>query len=243
LSSPEAQITASTPQPTALADDPLPERVAVIALLIPVVLAVAFPGVDGSSGPIELTDQGLAGALVFEVVLSVILGLWLWRRGWRPHRSATLPLAAGDLARGMGLWVIAILSVAVWSAICRALLPDLTTIANQTQFVGAPRAWITVWFSVVNAIFEEMLWLALGLAAFRRLGLTWAGTISAGLRLLAHSYQGPLAVVTIIPIAVIFTAYYIRTRRLWPVVIAHAFQDILALEALRQMAGPRPTLP
>lgn len=240
---PEAHITVRPSQAASLPVDTLPERIAVIALLIPVLLVVALPalsGINGSSTPIELTDGALAAALVVEVVLTAGLGLWLWRKGWRPHRSATLPFGPWDLARGLGLWVTAILSVAVWSGICSLLLPDLITIAKQTEFVGAPRPWITVPYSLFNAIFEELLWLGIGLAALRRLGLAAAGTISVVLRVLAHAYQGPLAVVTVVPIAILFTAYYIRTRRLWPVVVAHAFQDILALEILRNVTTSSP---
>ncbi len=242
MSSPEAQTPANTSRPAPLPEDPLPERVAAIALLIPVLLTVALPavsGINGSAGPIELSDEGLAGALAVEVVLTATLGWWLWRKGWRPHRSATLPFSPQDFVRGLALWVAAILSVAAWSAIVRLALPDVFAIANQTQFVGAPRPWLSVTYSVFNAIFEELLWLGIGLTAFRRLGLPLAGAISAALRVLAHAYQGPLAVVTVAPIAILFTAYYIRTRRLWPVVVAHAFQDILALEILRSVAETR----
>jgi membrane protease YdiL (CAAX protease family) len=86
-------------------------------------------------------------------------------------------------------------------------------------------------------VFEELLWLGLGLAAFRRLGIVPAAAVSVGLRLLAHAYQGPLALVTVLPIGVLFTAYYIRTRRLWPIVVAHAFQDTLALSLLARAAN------
>jgi membrane protease YdiL (CAAX protease family) len=230
-------ITANPRQPVSLPTDQLPERVAAVALLIPVLLTSVLPwltGVDGSSGPIELTERELAWGLGFELLLSAGFGLWLWRRGWRPQVSATLPFGPRDLARGMGLWVLAILSVAVWAAICREIMPDLITIADQTEVIGAPRPWITVPFSIFNAVFEELLWLAIGLVAFRRLGLPLAGAISVGLRVFAHAYQGPLALVTIVPIGIVFTAYYIRTRRLWPVVVAHAFQDILAFELLRR---------
>jgi uncharacterized protein len=243
LDRPEAPITASPSQSVSLPADTLPERIAVIALLIPVLLVVGLPalsGINRGSAPIELTDGALAAALVLEVILTAFLGRWLWRKGWRPHRSATLPFGPWDLVRGLALWVTAILSVAVWAAIWRALLPDLITIAKQTEFTGAPGPWISVPYSVFNAVFEELLWLAIGMAALRRLGLAAAGTISVALRVLAHAYQGPLAVVTVVPIGILFTAYYIRTRRLWPVVVAHAFQDILALEILRNVSNQSP---
>ena len=72
---------------------------------------------------------------------------------------------------------------------------------------------------------------------FRRYGDLVAGSISAALRVLAHVYQGPLALVTVLPVAVLFTLYYARTRRLWPVIVAHAFQDTLALSLLALVLG------
>jgi membrane protease YdiL (CAAX protease family) len=192
---------------------------------------------DGSSSPITITDVELLHGLVVELILTATVGVWLWRRGWRPHRSATLPFVRQDLARGIVLWAGAIVSVALWATVCRIFSPDLIEISKETQMIGAPRFWVSLSFSIVNAVFEELLWLGLGIAAFRRFGIGPAATVSIGLRLLAHAYQGPLALVTILPIGVVFTVYYIRSRRLWPIVVAHAFQDTLALTLLANSAG------
>jgi membrane protease YdiL (CAAX protease family) len=223
-----------------LPPEELPERVAATGLLLPVLLMLVLSTLshrDGSSGPIALSDAVLAQGLAIELVLAATVGFWLWRRGWRPLRSATLPFNPLDLPRGMALWVGAILSVACWAVVCRAVFPELFRVAKQTEMLGAPHFSVSLAFSVFNAVFEELLWLGLGFAAFHRFGLAAAGTVSAALRVLAHGYQGPLALVTVLPIAVLFTVYYARTRRLWPVVVAHAFQDTLALSLLANMAG------
>jgi membrane protease YdiL (CAAX protease family) len=231
---------ANTLQTTDLTPDALPERVAAIGLLLPVLLMVALSvgrSNDGSSAPIAVTDAGLLGSLVIELVLTATLGLWLWRRGWRPHRSATRPFAWRDLARGMALWFGTIASVVGWAMVCRAVFPDLLTIAKQTELAGAPHFWVSLPFSVFNAVFEELLWLGLGVAAFRRFGTASAAAISIALRLLVHAYQGPLALVTILPAGIVFTLYYLRSGRIWPVVVAHAFQDTLALGLLSGLSG------
>jgi len=193
---------------------------------------------DGSSAPITITDGELLRGLAVELFLTVTVGVWLWRAGWRPHRSATLPFHHQDIARGMGLWVSAILAVAFWAMLCRALAPDLLAISRETQLLGAPTFLVSLSFSIYNAVFEELLWLGLGMAAFRRFGIATAAVISIALRLLAHAYQGPLALVTVLPIGILFTVYYIRTRRVWPIVVAHAFQDTLALTLLARAADP-----
>ena len=109
----------------------------------------------------------------------------------------------------------------------------------RTEWTGRPHVAIVVAFVLFNALFEELLWLGLGLTALRRFGVAGAGVMSVGLRLLIHAYQGPLALVSIIPMGTVFTAYYIRSHRLWPVIIAHAFQDLLALGALAIGASGR----
>jgi CAAX protease family protein len=215
----------------------LSERVAVAGLLIPLVLMlllsiVSGRGRDGSSGPIALSDAVLVQGLLIELLLMATVGWWLWRRGWRPLRTATFPLVQLDVIRGLALWVCAILAVGIWASLCRAVLPNLFEVAKHTEIVGGPRFGVSLSYSIVNAVFEELLWLGLGFAAFRRFGNAVSATVSVALRLLAHGYQGPLALVTVLPVGVIFTLYYIRSKRLWPVVVAHAFQDALALSIL-----------
>jgi membrane protease YdiL (CAAX protease family) len=229
----------STVRRKLLTPDTLSERTAAIGLLIPVLLMVglaALARTDGSAAPITISDAELLAGLALQLFLSATVGVWLWRSGWRPHRSATLPFHHQDLARGMGLWVSAILSVACWAMLCRLAVPDLLAISKETQLLGAPSFWVSLAFSLYNAVFEELLWLGLGMAAFRRFGVAPAAAISIALRLLAHAYQGPLALVTVLPIGVLFTVYYIRSRRIWPIVVAHAFQDTLALTLLARSA-------
>jgi len=206
----------------------LSERVAAAGLLIPVVLMLLLSAVtrgDGSSRPIALSDAVLAQGLGVELLLMATLGFWLWRRGWRPLRTATFPPVQLDVVRGLVLWGCAILAVGIWAALCRALVPNLFEVAKHTEIVGGPHFGVSLTYSVVNAVFEELLWLGLGFAAFRRFGPAISVGVSVALRLLAHGYQGPLALVTVLPVGIMFTLYYVHTRRLWPVIVAHAFQD------------------
>jgi len=199
-----------------LESDALPPRAAAIGLLAPALLFTILPvltGTDGSSGLIAISNARLARAFALQFILSATIGVWLRRLGWRPHRTATHPFVPADLLRGLALWVGLIAAVFCWALICRAAMPGVFAAAVETQVTG-------------------LLWLGLGFVAFQRLGIGVAGVLSAGLRLMLHAYQGPLAIVTIVPFAVLFTVSYIQTRRLWPVVVAHAFQDVLSLGLL-----------
>jgi hypothetical protein len=147
--------------------------VAAAGLLLPVILMLVLSAVtreDGSRTPIAISDALLAQSVAIELVLGLTIGLWLWRRGWRPLETATRPLVPRDVPRGLALWLAAILAVGCWALVCRAFFPDLFRVAEHTQLLGAPRFWVSLGFSIFNAVFEELLWLGLGFAAFRRFG-------------------------------------------------------------------------
>src|SRR6188508_3251629 len=86
---------------SALPPERLSERVATVALLLPVALMVLSSALSrqAETAAIALTDTVLAEAVAVELILAASLGYWLWRRGWRPLRTATYPFHALDLAR------------------------------------------------------------------------------------------------------------------------------------------------
>ena len=51
--------------------------------------------------------------------------------------------------------------------------------------------------------------------------------VSAGIRVAYHHYQGPMAVLGIVPFALILTIWFARTRRLAPLIVAHAIVDFV----------------
>jgi membrane protease YdiL (CAAX protease family) len=55
--------------------------------------------------------------------------------------------------------------------------------------------------------------------------------VSVGLRLFYHLYQGPLGVLSVIPFGLIGGYWYGRTGRLWPVMVAHSFVDVIGMVA------------
>jgi membrane protease YdiL (CAAX protease family) len=62
-----------------------------------------------------------------------------------------------------------------------------------------------------------------------RADVSTAVTISTAIRLLYHLYQGPIAFVGIVPFGFVLAWWYARTGRLWPVIVAHALADFVAL--------------
>ena len=59
--------------------------------------------------------------------------------------------------------------------------------------------------------------------------LAFAVGVSVLIRLLYHTYQGPMAVAFIFPMGVLFAVAYWRRRALWPLILAHGLFDFIGL--------------
>ena len=84
--------------------------------------------------------------------------------------------------------------------------------------------------SVVNGIFEELFvagYIITALAARR--GLWMAINVSVVVRLLYHLYQGPIGVLTSVPMGLLYGYLYSRTRQLWPLIVAHVLLVLVTL--------------
>jgi len=66
-------------------------------------------------------------------------------------------------------------------------------------------------------------------------GMWTAINVSTVVRLLYHLYQGPIGIVTIVPMGLIYGYTYARTRQLWPLIFAHVLIDIVGLSELGRM--------
>jgi uncharacterized protein len=183
------------------------------------------------SAATAFTDRHLINVLVYESILTALLVPWLLRRGWSPRQVAG-KLTAADVLRGAGLWIAAWLAVSVvWTVISVILPASAQAFAGGRQFTGVPAtATVVILVSVFNPIFEEFLWLGYAVSRLApRIGWPLASALSLVLRTAVHGYQGPWALIGVFVIGLTFTAYYARTRRLWPIIFAHVLFDGIGL--------------
>jgi membrane protease YdiL (CAAX protease family) len=176
---------------------------------------------------IQVAADGVVSVLVYEVVVGLILILLLRRRGWRLQQM-TLPLAPRDVLRGFGLWLLAML--AAWAVVASlgTLSPTYAAEVRGTRMVGDPTSTLLIVAVVlINPLYEELVYLGFVPAAFPNSPTWQILLLSTALRVLVHTYQGILSLLFILPWGVVFAVYYLRTRRLWPVVLAHALQDAI----------------
>jgi membrane protease YdiL (CAAX protease family) len=88
--------------------------------------------------------------------------------------------------------------------------------------------------SIVNPLFEETFVTGYIVSTLKQHGSPRLGVnLSIAVRLLYHLYQGPFAVISIVPIGLIFAAWYCRSGRLWPLIVAHGIFDFIALMSVQ----------
>ena len=99
---------------------------------------------------------------------------------------------------------------------------------------GLPDLWWTVpvliLAAVQNAVLEEFVVVGYLLTRLRDLGWQAGSALAASaiLRGSYHLYQGFGAFIGNLVMGVIFAFFFLRTRRILPLVIAHALLDIVA---------------
>jgi uncharacterized protein len=206
---------------------------------LPIFASIMSLGTGGESGSptggaLVYNNSALLNILVFEVVQSAFLIWFLRVRGW------TLQKFGLSISwRGTGLGWLLLVGTYVLAmgaqALAEWIMPLEMQVAGQQYPTADPRLSMQMVFltSTVNGIFEELFVAGYIITALRDTrGALTAVNVSTVVRLLYHIYQGPIGVITIVPMGLLFGFVYARTRQLWPLIFAHVLIDIIGLSAL-----------
>lgn len=158
--------------------------------------------------------------------------LFLRVRDWPLHRLGIRPTLIGTLVGG-GLAASAYLAYAAVFLAAAGISPYIEQVAREHSPVapGLNLALIIA-VSIVNPIFEELFVCGYVVSTLmERRGFWTAVNVSIAIRLSYHLYQGPIGVISIVPLGFIFAYWFARTGRLWPVIVAHAIFDFVGLLA------------
>jgi membrane protease YdiL (CAAX protease family) len=170
----------------------------------------------------------LARIVLLETVIGCVLIVQLARSGWR-WVHFTRPFERRDLARGLAVFVFGQLCFYAGLLLAWAVSPTVGQTLTTTMFSGHPSLWVVAAASPLNAIFEESVWLGYAVRGPGRDRRWRSAAWSIGSRCTVHLYQGPAALFLIGPLGLWYWRYYRRTGRLWPVIVGHTLQDIVAL--------------
>jgi membrane protease YdiL (CAAX protease family) len=178
------------------------------------------------------TNLSLIVLGIVETAALVLVGSFLWARGWTAARLGLRPTFA-DTGMGAGLALVTYVAyIAAWFVFALSV-PTLAEQAMHvtvvSQGIALSTALIVPW---INGLYEEVFVAGYIITALKeRHSLWFAINVSVGVRLAYHLYQGALGVVVVVPLGLIFGYWYARNGRLWPLVVAHALIDLVGMLA------------
>jgi len=205
--------------------------VLIVGFVIPVVKSLSI--FLGTWRPGPATSYRFAGGITFEFV--GLLCLYLVLRDQK-RRFRDIGLSPGvrltDLAHSFALFFGALFSsgifyFALWSIFGRGWQRSF----DRSMIFGTTLGVLPVVYALLNPFFEELLvraFLVSEIEAIYR-STVLAVCVSVALQTSYHLYQGLPAMFSHVPTFLLFSLYFVRTRRILPVILAHMFMDVYAL--------------
>ena len=205
-------------------------------------VAVAAP--RSTVGYIDLVYQLLS---ITRGVAQGALGLYLlWHAGFNLSRRLGLDRRRPGWDAGLGFGLAALIGIpGLGLYLLSQHLGFSLTVQASTMTDVWWRVPVTVLIAVENGLLEEIL--VVGYLTTRLQQLRWPTVAviagSAFLRGTYHLYQGYGAFVGNAIMGIVFAWFYLRFRRLWPLVLAHSLIDIVTLVGYPLLKGHVSWLP
>ena len=195
-----------------------------------------------STGAVSSSFNSLLLLLIvrsLQVSLPILLILNLRRVQWADYGFIKFRLIRDPLT-ALGL---AILGYATYYLLAYSLLfsgfdfsGDADAFQSMTQDaeLGLQTFILVIMASCANGFAEEI---AIRSYLIVRIGelcgsLAVAAIFTTILFAAYHSYQGRYGIVSALAVGAVFAAYFVTTKRFWPIAIAHALMDLVGLAAV-----------
>jgi uncharacterized protein len=178
-------------------------------------------------------DHRVWTLLIYQVSVAPVIAYILWERGWK-WPDFSVKISPRGVLQGLGLGIVAfclvkaatMMTASVASASVAPALAAVPAAGGIFAMAGM------LFAAIVKALFEEILVCGYVIQSLRgRFGIALAVNASIALRMSFHLYQGPAAFLTFAVFGLLFTLFYIRTGRLWPLIVAHALIEAIQLLA------------
>jgi membrane protease YdiL (CAAX protease family) len=203
-------------------------------------LAGQIVALNPRRSPFDLIDLGLNLAVVFQLVAWGALGVYLlWRSGFGPSQVGLgRPRWRPDVLGGLGL--------AALIGLPGLALYQVARILGMNASVEPAELYDTWWRIPVlllvafgNGWAEEVIVVAFLITRLRQLRVNPVAAVIASslLRGVYHLYQGFGAGLGNLAMGLVFGYVWLRTGRLWPLIIAHALIDAVAFVGYALAAG------
>jgi len=190
--------------------------------------------------PFDLIDLGLNLAWVFQLLAWGALGVYLlWRSGFGPSQIGLGRFRwRPDLLGGLGLAALIGLPGLAFYLLSRALGMN-ASVEPAELYDTWWRIPVLLLVAFANGWAEEVIVVGFLFTRLRQLRISPVGAVilTSVLRGLYHLYQGFGAGLGNLAMGLVFGYVYVRTGRLWPLIVAHALIDAVAFVGYALAAG------
>ncbi|MYN42408.1 CPBP family intramembrane metalloprotease [Duganella sp. FT109W] len=205
-------------------DTPYNEAVVVGALCFGYFILGSTIAVFSQGGTQAFSDNSLLAIVVLELMLGACALGVLYARGY-PLRTLLPRPSWGGALIGAGLYMLTV----GCNVLVTGFASDDLTQPVQRLLEGQRSMSALLLLSLVNGVYEEVFLLAFLQRGLRRLGGSNAVGVVLLVRMLYHTYQGPLGLLSVAFFGLVVGVYYWRSGRLFPVIVAHIVADVSAL--------------
>lgn len=176
------------------------------------------------------SEIGMWRGLGVEVLQFLLIGGFLRLRGWNGTRLG-LQSHWSDGAIGIGLAIGSYVAMYMVVVLVAAAVPDL---AQSLQSQPHPQQGLSPYLVgtdvLLGSFIEEFFVTGYLITALKeKTSEEVAVNVSVGIRMAYHLSHGVIGMVLVIPVGLIFAYWYAKSGRLWPVVVAHAALNLVAL--------------
>lgn len=169
--------------------------------------------------------------ITHELSAVIVLVYILFRQG-NTIKTIGFVYSLKDILHSFGLIIVSIISAYLFKYIMYYLnLVEINSFPNNVEFIYSKVTVFYLIFVLINPIFEELI--VRGFVITEVLYMTGKGYVaviaSVLIQISYHLYQGFVPALNLGAIFLVYSLYFLKFKRLIPVIIAHAFFDILSV--------------
>ncbi len=192
-----------------------------------------------------INTRRLTQNTALEAGLLAAFFFYLRWRGWRPadfkiriDLPGTLLAVPLEIAASLAnLGAIAILTFAILELAShpQGLLASYIASSPQVHPHHIDLSWtVLIVSSIVNAYLEELTFMGYAFNQFAaKRNPLFALLVMVFLRMLLHTYKGPVGMLGIGAFSFVYGIAYLKLRRLWALILAHILTDAMAFAAFK----------
>ncbi len=196
-----------------------------------------------------INTRGLLRNMAEEGGLLAVFLFYLHWPGWRPAdfkiridlvgTLLALPVAVAGTLANLVTSLVVLLTIAFLSPHPHGLLAAMVAHLPRMHPHHVDLSWLAIFVgSTVNAYLEELVFMGYAFHQFAaKRNVIFALLVMMFLRMLLHTYKGPVGMLGIGAFSFVYGLAYIYTRRLWPLVLGHNLTDLVAFCATKLLFG------